>query len=189
MTLPDGTLHPTERELIDALGSIDPIESQADGADHWVTIVDQAGDLVRVRPAEGEWSAFEILAHLTVVELTNALRYRAMLVEESPELADYGSLFWSSVLQEPGIAPLALLSMFRALRLDNVSFYRNLDEEGRARLGIHRECGPETIELRFRMLAGHDLLHLAQARRAVAAARGGPALAHSAQRARVRLSH
>ena len=171
MTLPDGTLHPIERELLDELGDNDPAESQADGADHWVTLVDQAGQLVWVRPHEGEWSALEILAHVTTVELTNALRYRAMLVEDSPELADYGTTFWSSLLTAPGIQPLALLQMFRALRLDNLRFWSNLDAAGRARTGIHAECGPETIELRFKMLAGHDRQHLDQARRALALVR------------------
>jgi hypothetical protein len=171
VTLPDGTLHPTERQLLDELGSLDPVETQTDNADHWVTLVDQAGSLVWFRPREGEWSALEVLAHLTVVELVNALRYRAMLAEDAPMLSDYGTTFWSSVLQAPGIQPLALLTMFRALRHDNLEFMSNLDEAGRARIGIHPECGPESIELRFKMLAGHDLSHLAQARRAVAAAR------------------
>ena len=175
MTLPDGTLHPTEREMIDELGSLDAAVSQADTADQWVTLIDQAGELARIRPADGEWSAFEVLAHLTVVELTNGLRYRAMLVEESPVLADYGTCFWSSVLQAPGVQPLALLTMFLALRNDNLAFYGHLDAAGRARLGIHPEYGPESIELRLRMLAGHDLKHLAQARHAVAAARSAKA--------------
>jgi hypothetical protein len=60
--------------------------------------------------------------------------------------------------------------MFRALRHDNLEFWAHLDEAGRARTGIHQEYGPETIELRFKMLAGHDRQHLAQARRAVSAA-------------------
>ena len=171
MTLPDGTLHPTEQRLLDALGDVDPAESQMDVADHWVTLVDQAGQLVWVRPHEGEWSALEILAHVTTVELTNALRYRAMLVEESPVLADYGTTYWSSVLTSPGIQPLALLQLFRALRYDNLEFWAHLDEAGRARVGIHQECGPETIELRFKMLAGHDRQHLDQARRALALVR------------------
>jgi hypothetical protein len=46
-------------------------------------------------------------------------------------------------------------------------------EEDRARVGIHAERGPESFELLFRMIAGHDRFHLAQAERALdAVARG-----------------
>jgi hypothetical protein len=175
VTLPDGSLHPTEKALLDELGDLDPAVSQEENAENWVTLVDQSGEWVRVRPSEGEWSALEILAHLTVGELVNSLRYRAMLVEESPRLVDYGTEFWSSVLKAPGAAPLALLEMFGALRRDNLKFWRNLDAAGRARIGVHPECGPESIEMRFRMAAGHDAAHMAQARRAVAAARANRA--------------
>ena len=44
MTLPDGTLHPTERQLLDELGSLDPVEVQTDNADHWVTALRQLQD-------------------------------------------------------------------------------------------------------------------------------------------------
>jgi hypothetical protein len=34
---------------------------------------------------------------------------------------------------------------------------------------VHAERGPESYELTFRLIAGHDRFHLAQARRALAA--------------------
>jgi hypothetical protein len=36
-------------------------------------------------------------------------------------------------------------------------------------VGIHAERGPESYDLTFRMLAGHDRFHLEQARRAISA--------------------
>jgi hypothetical protein len=168
-------LHPTEKALLDELGDLDPVEIYADNADHWVTLIDQAGQLVCVQTASGEWSALDILAHLVVVEITNGLCYRAMLVQESPDLPDFDAGAWASVLRTPGIQALALLRMFRALRADTLVFWGSLDAAARARVGIHSECGPESIELRFRMLAGHDIQHLAQARRTVALVRAmGP---------------
>jgi hypothetical protein len=38
---------------------------------------------------------------------------------------------------------------------------------------MHAERGPESFELLFRMLAGHDRFHMAQARRALDAVAGG----------------
>jgi hypothetical protein len=168
-------LHPTERQLLDELGSLDPAVSQADTAEAWIVLIEQAGHLVSVPPAAGEWSATEVLAHLIVVEMTNGLRYRAMLVEESPKLADFDLGGWSSVLRAPGIQSLALLAMFRALRCDNLNFWGHLDAAERARIGVHADYGPESLELRFKMLAGHDRMHLGQARRAVALARANRA--------------
>jgi len=171
VTLPDGSLHTTERELLDLLGEVDPAESQAESMAAWEELLHVSGGLARVRPAPGEWSAQEVLAHLTAVELTNGLRYRAMLVEDSPALADYEMSDWARLLSGDAVDPGALMALFRALRSANLDFWANLDEAGRARTGIHSECGPETIDLRFRMLAGHDLMHLDQARRAVRWAR------------------
>jgi hypothetical protein len=37
---------------------------------------------------------------------------------------------------------------------------------------MHEERGPESFELTFRLAAGHDRFHLAQAERALAAVRG-----------------
>jgi hypothetical protein len=34
-------------------------------------------------------------------------------------------------------------------------------------VGLHAERGPESFDLLFRMIAGHDRFHLAQARRAL----------------------
>jgi hypothetical protein len=38
---------------------------------------------------------------------------------------------------------------------------------------MHAERGPESFDLAFRMIAGHDRFHLAQARRALEASPGG----------------
>ena len=106
------------------------------------------------------------------MELINGLRYRAMLVEESPAMAEYEVADWAPLLECVDVDAGSLLGMFRSLRRANVSFWQHLDAAGRARVGIHPEYGPETIDLRFRVLAGHDRMHLAQARHAVETARG-----------------
>jgi hypothetical protein len=35
----------------------------------------------------------------------------------------------------------------------------------KARVGLHEERGPESLDLSFRLVAGHDRFHLDQARR------------------------
>jgi hypothetical protein len=178
MTQPDGSLHPTERQLLAELGDLDPLESQAETLAAWDELIHVSGELMHVAPAPGEWSAVEVLAHLTACELVDGLRYRAMLVGDSPDLADYETANWMGLLNREGADPGALMALFRALRQANLDFWQHLDEAGRSRLGIHSECGPESIELRFKMAAGHDRMHLDQARRALRWARASrPGLA------------
>jgi hypothetical protein len=171
VTLPDGTLHTTERQLLVELGALDPAASQLDTLDAWDHLIHVSGRLAWVRPASNEWSALEVLAHLAALELTNGLCFRAMLVEESPALADYAVADWALLLRPADVDAGSLLAFFRALREASLAFWGHLDAAGRARIGIFPECGSESIELRFKMLAGHDRTHLAQARRAVAHAR------------------
>ena len=57
--------------------------------------------------------------------------------------------------------------LFEPLREANVALWTRSEEEDRARVGIHAERGPESFDLLFRMLAGHDRFHMAQARRAL----------------------
>ena len=149
MTLPDGTMHPTELSLLGELGGLDPAESQAEALAAWTALVRDAGEWIRVGPSDGEWSAMEVMAHLVSVELANGLRYRAMLTEETPVLSDYDQAAWSGILNSPGVEPEALLALFRALREANLRTWASLDPAARARRGIHPECGPESIESAF----------------------------------------
>jgi hypothetical protein len=64
-----------------------------------------------------------------------------------------------------------MLVGFAALRGANVRLWAGTGEAEHARFGLHSERGPESFELSFRMIAGHDRIHLDQARRALAAVR------------------
>ena len=65
-----------------------------------------------------------------------------------------------------------LLALFEPLRAANLALWRRTSEADRERIGLHRERGPESYRLTFTLIAGHDRLHLDQARRALAAVRG-----------------
>ena len=59
-----------------------------------------------------------------------------------------------------------MLQAFETLRRANIALWNRTDEAARSRVGIHAERGPESLELSFRLIAGHDRLHLEQARMA-----------------------
>jgi hypothetical protein len=62
-----------------------------------------------------------------------------------------------------------MLRQFEVLRAGNIALWRGSSEADRARVAVHRERGPESFDMMFRMLAGHDRVHLAQAYRAIEA--------------------
>ena len=59
---------------------------------------------------------------------------------------------------------LSALPVFAALRSANILLWRRSSAQARARVAIHAERGPESYDLMFRMLAGHDRFHLNQMR-------------------------
>ena len=67
--------------------------------------------------------------------------------------------------------PAILLGVFDALRRSNIDLWNRSSDEERARVGMHGERGPESFDLSFRLIAGHDRLHSDQARRALDAVR------------------
>ena len=157
--------------LLDALGEDDPAEAQAGALTEWRAIVADAGPDLRIRPAPGEWSAIECLGHAVDGEIVAAARYRWVLAEDRPMLQGYDQETWPRALRHLEADPGELLELFAALRTANVRLWLATSEADRARVGLHVERGPESLDLLFRMLAGHDRVHQAQARGAIADAR------------------
>ncbi|HYM84135.1 MAG TPA: DinB family protein [Candidatus Dormibacteraeota bacterium] len=159
--------------LLDALGRDDPAEVQAAAPAGWREIVEEAGPDLRTRPAPGEWSVLECLGHAVDGEIVAAARYRWILAEDAPLLVGYDQEAWPRALRHVDADPNELLELLGALRTADVRLWLSTDDAGRARVGMHAERGPESFDLLFRMLAGHDRIHLAQARRAIEAVRSG----------------
>jgi hypothetical protein len=63
--------------------------------------------------------------------------------------------------------PALLIELFRAIRRSNLDLWARRPIADRERIGRHRERGDESYDLTFRLAAGHDLVHLQQARRAL----------------------
>src|SRR6266851_2604521 len=70
----------------------------------------------------------------------------------------------SDLRKRPAPAEWSLLAVFAALRAANLRLWRRSSADDRQRVAMHAERGPESYELMFRMLAGHDRFHLNQMR-------------------------
>jgi hypothetical protein len=160
-----------QRTLLAALGDDDPAEVQAVGPGNARSLVAESGPHLRTRPEPREWSVLLCLAHIADAELVMAGRYRWVLAHDRPELIGYDQDLWVDNLHGDDEDPEVLLAQYASLRAGNVALWRGSSAADRARVGVHRERGEESFDLMFRMLAGHDRVHLAQARRALEAVR------------------
>lgn len=155
------------RSLLAALGDDDPAVVQAGTPAALRALVAAAGGQLRVGPAPGEWSVMECIGHIVDGELVVSGRYRWIVAHDEPELIGYDQDAWVARLRHGEDDPDILLAMFDGLRAANLDLWARLPTELRNRVGLHRERGPESYDITFRMLAGHDRVHMAQARAAL----------------------
>jgi len=155
--------------LLGLLGDDDPAEVQAATAAAWRTLVAEAGARVAERPEPDEWSVLECLGHAADAEIVYAGRYRWSVAHDEPPLIGYDQDRWVERLHHDQADPAELLAVFEALRGADLAMWSRSTDQERARVGMHAERGPESYELSFCLIAGHDRFHLTQARRALEA--------------------
>jgi hypothetical protein len=158
--------------LLALLGDDDPAAVQEGTPGALRALLAEAGEHAGTRPAPGEWSVLGCIAHVSDAELVMSGRYRFVLAHDEPALIGYDQDLWVDRLHGERPDAEELLGLFEPLRRANVALWRRSSETDRARVGIHAERGPESFDLSFRMIAGHDRFHLEQARRALGAAGG-----------------
>ena len=159
-----------QQSLLAALGDDDPAEVQAEAPANIRALFADAGPHLRTRPAPREWSALLCVAHIVDAEVVMTGRYRWTLAHDEPELIGYDQDLWADNLHGDD-DPADLLRLFEPLRAANIALWRGSSPADRARVARHMERGLESYDLMFRMLGGHDRVHLAQARRALETAR------------------
>ena len=111
----------------------------------------------------GKWTAREILVHLADAELATGFRLRQTLAEENHTVQPWDQDLWA---RRYGAFDGRLAARtFGALRLWNLALIQTLGPEELDRPVMHPERGIESVGIMIRMLAGHDINHLAQLER------------------------
>ncbi len=160
--------------LLSHLGGDDPAEVQAGTAAEARRLFAAAGSQLRTRPEPMEWSVFECVGHIVDAEIVYSGRYRWILAHDKPDIPGYDQDLWVDTLHAGGDDTVEeLLAVFEPLRAANVALWRRTPVEQRSRYGMHSERGPESYELSFKLIAGHDRFHLDQARRTLEQVRTG----------------
>lgn len=171
---PDPVADPSgyQQHLLGLLGGDDPAQAQASTPTALRQLVADAGPDLGTTPEPGEWSALGCIGHMTDAEIVASGRYRWIVAQERPALIGYDQDLWTERLHRDDRDATGLLALFEPLRRANLEMWARSTAEDRARIGVHQERGPESYELTFRLIAGHDRFHLDQARRTLAAVRG-----------------
>jgi hypothetical protein len=126
-------------------------------------------DKLTRRPTPETWSLAAIAAHLAESEIALSWRYRQVAEKEGAALAGYDQNLWYRLGDYDSRDCEASLAQFRLLREANLRMFARLTPEDWQRSGIHAERGRLTMMDLVAQAAGHDLSHLQQAERVVAA--------------------
>jgi hypothetical protein len=128
---------------------------------------DLPDEVVRARPAEGEWAIVEVVAHLGDTDERTIERTRRMLAEDQPTLAPYDQ---AALAVERDYLSMDLgdaLARFAELRREHLELLAGLDDAGWQRTGRHGEHGVITVQRLAAHSAGEDGDHLAQIARLI----------------------
>ena len=158
------------QRILAQLEGKDPLKVQAGTAAKLGRLIQRASAAkLRKRPAPGKWSAGEILAHLADCEIVMGWRMRQILGAPGTPIQAFDQNAWAAAGHYEKRDPRKSLEQFRATREANLALLKSLSPEQWKHYGLHAERGIETIEHIVHLHAGHDLNHIAQAERIVAA--------------------
>lgn len=115
------------------------------------------------RPAQGKWSAREIVHHLADSEMTAAVRLRTLLATLQPQIVAYDQdefarrLYYDRPIEQS-------LDVLRAVRVSTAELLDRLTETEWLREGVHSESGRYSVERWLELYAAHAVAHAQQIR-------------------------
>jgi len=123
------------------------------------------------RPAEGEWSAVEIVCHLADLDAFNRTqRFNAILMEDNPTLPAYEPDARVAEANYQALTSTDALEFMKRERDLITALLEGLRPHELARTGIHPRYGERTLQQSADM-RNHDRTHLDQAAAAIASAK------------------
>lgn len=120
------------------------------------------------RPAEGEWSAVEIVAHLADLDAFNRTeRFNAILIEENPALPAYEPDARVMEANYQALTGTDAISFLKRERELITVLLEGLRSHELARTGVHPQYGERTLR-QMADMRNHDRTHLDQVAAAIA---------------------
>ena len=150
--------------LLGLLGDRSPLEALEANSKRVETVARRLGDAGLSRSyGPGKWTGKQILAHLADAEIGIGFRIRQILSEENHRIQPWDEGSWARRYNDVDVE--SALASYLASRRWNLSLLRGLSSQDLEREAYHPERGPEKLGMVVRVLAGHDLNHLAQLER------------------------
>ncbi len=122
-------------------------------------------DLLERAPSPGEWSPVQCLQHVLDTERM-AFPARVVALLEGRDFPSFDPHDDGHVTSVEG-TPAALSAEFGRLRASSLALLEGLTADDLERRARHAELGPVTLRELLNEWAGHDLMHLVQAERAL----------------------
>lgn len=110
----------------------------------------------------GKWSIAAVIQHLADTEIVYGFRMRMILGSDKPLIQGYDQDDWARALHYDQSPADEALDELAVMRRANLRMLKGLDKDQWERVGIHSERGEESVRRIFDLIAGHDLVHLAQ---------------------------
>jgi len=158
------------RRVLTHVEGRDPLKMQAGAPQKLARLLKGvSASAARKRPEPAKWSINEIVAHLADTEVAVGFRLRMILGSPGVPIQAFDQDEWVKALHYDKRDLRRSLAQFRAFREANVALLKTLTPDQWKHLGRHAERGEETIEMIVRMIAGHDINHMKQIERILAA--------------------
>ena len=132
-------------------------------------------EAVRWRPAEGKWSAHEVVCHCADSETNGVVRLRFLLAEKDPVIMGYDQEAWARIFDYHSRPLAPALAVVEAVRANATALLRTLGEEAWSRAGRHTDSGPYSMDTWLRIYSDHLEGHARQIERNLEAWRTGGA--------------
>jgi hypothetical protein len=117
---------------------------------------------LRAAPADSEWSAAEILAHLRATDDILAFRAFMILARDNPPMASFDERRWAEVAGYGQADVHASLEVFRLRRAELATMLRHAAPGDWERTGAHEERGPITLLDVIQSVVEHEEEHCEQ---------------------------
>lgn len=162
-----------QNKLLGLLGDRDPLEVMQQTPVFIRSVVtEHDAATLRARPHPGKWTPLEVIGHLVDTEWVYGYRIRLILCEDRPTILGMDQDLWVVGQRHNEREPRELAEQYALLRETNLRVWRAMGPAELARVGRHNERGEESLRLMLKMEAGHDLSHIDQITRYIAAVRG-----------------
>jgi hypothetical protein len=119
-------------------------------------------EAVRWRPAEGKWSAHEVVVHCGDSETNAAARIRFLATEPGPLIQGYDEADWARKLDYHSLPIEPALAAVEAARANTAALLRRLPEATWSNQGQHTESGTFSGERWLEVYAEHLEKHSRQ---------------------------